>query len=35
MSNIAMRNKIQAEQLFTDKIEEIIEKYEPKSGIFP
>jgi tetrapyrrole methylase family protein/MazG family protein len=30
MSNIAMRNKIQAEQLFTDKIEEIIDKYEPK-----
>lgn len=35
LSNIAMRNKIQAEQLLTDKIEEIIEKYEPKSGIFP
>ena len=35
MSNIAMRNKIQAEQLLTDKIEEIIDKYEPKSGKLP
>ena len=35
MSNIAMRNKIQAEQVLTDKIEEIIDKYEPKSGKLP
>ncbi len=35
LSNIAMRNKIQAEQLLTDKIEEIIEKYEPKNGKLP
>lgn len=32
MSNIAMKNKISAEQLLTDKIEEIIDKYEPKNG---
>ncbi len=30
MSNFAMKNKISAEQLLTDKIEEIIDKYEPK-----
>ncbi len=35
LSNIAMRNKIQAEQLLSDKIEEIIEKYEPKNGKLP
>ena len=32
LSNIAMKNKISTEQLLTDKIEEIIDKYEPKNG---
>lgn len=32
LSNIAMKNKIHAEQLLVDKIEEIIDKYEPKYG---
>lgn len=32
LSNIAMKNKISSEQLLTDKIEEIIDKYEPKNG---
>lgn len=32
LSNIAMKSKISSEQLLTDKIEEIIEKYEPKNG---
>lgn len=32
MSNIAMKNKISNEQILTDKIEEIIDKYEPKNG---
>lgn len=32
LSNIAMKNKISNEQLLTDKIEEIIDKYEPKNG---
>lgn len=32
LSNIAMKNKISAEQVLTDKIEEIIDKYEPKNG---
>lgn len=31
LSNIAMKNKISSEQLLTDKIEEIIDKYEPKN----
>lgn len=31
MSNIAMKNKIPSEQILTDKIDEIIEKYEPKN----
>lgn len=30
MSNIAMKNKISAEQVLIDKIEELIDKYEPK-----
>ena len=32
LSNIAMRYKISGEQVLTDKIEEIIDKYEPKNG---
>lgn len=32
LSNIAMKNKISSEQLLTDKIEEIIDKYEPKNS---
>lgn len=32
MSNIAMKNKISNEQILTDKIEEIIDKYESKNG---
>ena len=32
LSNIAMKNKISAEQVLTDKIEEIIDKYEPKNS---
>ena len=35
LSNIAMKNKISAEQVLTDKIEEIIDKYEPKNGKLP
>lgn len=35
LSNIAMKNKISNEQLLTDKIEEIIDKYEPKNGKQP
>ena len=35
MSNIAMKNKISNEQILTDKIEEIIDKYEPKNGKLP
>ena len=35
LSNIAMKNKIAQEQLLVDKIEEIIEKYEPKNGKLP
>lgn len=31
LSNIAMKNKISSEQILTDKIEEIIDKYEPKN----
>ncbi len=31
LSNIAMKNKISNEQILTDKIEEIIDKYEPKN----
>ena len=32
LSNVAMKNKISNEQLLTDKIEEIIDKYEPKNS---
>lgn len=32
LSNIAMKNKISTEQVLTDRIEEIIDKYEPKNG---
>ena len=32
MSNIAMKNKISAEQVLTDEIDKIIDKYEPKNG---
>lgn len=32
LSNIAMKCKISSEQVLTDKIEEIIDKYEPKNG---
>lgn len=32
LSNIAMKNKISSEQLLMDKIEEIIDKYEPKNS---
>ncbi len=32
LSNIAMKYKISAEQVLMDKIEEIIDKYEPKNG---
>ncbi len=32
LSNIAMKNKISSEQVLTDGIEEIIDKYEPKNG---
>lgn len=35
MSNIAMKYKIASEQVLMDKIEEIIEKYEPKNGKLP
>ena len=35
MSNIAMKNKIASEQVLVDKIEEIIDKYEPKNGKLP
>lgn len=31
LSNLAMRTKISNEQILTDKIEEIIDKYEPKN----
>lgn len=31
LSNIAMKNKISSEQILTDKIDEIIDKYEPKN----
>ncbi|MBQ8038784.1 MAG: MazG family protein [Lachnospiraceae bacterium] len=34
-SNIAMKNKISPEQVLTDEIEEIIDKYEPKNGKLP
>lgn len=32
LSNIAMKCKISSEQVLTDKIEEIIDKYEPQNG---
>ena len=32
LSNIAMKYKISGEQILTDKIEEIMDKYEPKNG---
>lgn len=32
LSNIAMKNKISTEQVLTDRIDEIIDKYEPKNG---
>ena len=35
LSNIALRNKISPEQLLVDRIEEIIDKYEPKNGKLP
>ncbi len=35
LSNIAMKNKISSEQILTDKIEEIIDKYEPKNAKLP
>ena len=35
LSNIALKNKISPEQLLVDRIEEIIDKYEPKNGKLP
>ena len=35
LSNIALKNKFSPEQLLVDRIEEIIDKYEPKNGKLP